>query len=418
MPAGAASGTARTTALIVTWNAMGLLEELVQTIEALMGTAAVIVVDNCSSDGTPQALEKRTGARTIRSPRNGGFGYGNNIGLRQVRTPYTLLLNSDARIGAREVMALADFLDRNPGHAAVQPLVRLWDWPEVTAGRGLGYGRWLESFDLGFLRFEPVPQVQTPVPLPGVGAAAALFRTAALREAGGFDERFFMYFEDADLCLRLGSAGWKFALLPAHEARHRTGHSSVRNRARRWEMASSALLARKFLGGRRGRLPLGWLSREAKIWAVGAMQLRPPLWRLPGLARALMSAPQQVFDARIPPSPPVTEIPGRRPLPPMVLDEGGSMVSGPGWIRSRPSPAFLGFGAVRSARDGRFKAVVRAQKGVHTCRIWAGRKPGGAFVAGPEPCRIEADMPSGRFYIACDDREDAPVIELLEAGLE
>jgi N-acetylglucosaminyl-diphospho-decaprenol L-rhamnosyltransferase len=408
------SGTARATALVVTWNASRLLGDLLQTLESLAGTVSVIVVDNCSSDGTADELARYPWIRLIRSPRNGGFGYGNNIGLRHVRTPYVLLLNSDASVRPRDVMAMADFLDRNPSCAGVQPLLRVWDWPEVTAGRGMGFNSVAEGFDLGFLRFEPHPLCTAPAEVGGVGAAAALYRFSALRDISGFDERFFMYFEDVDLVIRLRAAGWKFAVMQGLEGRHRVGSSSARASARTWEISSSILLEKKYGTGTLGRR----LSREARIWALGTSRMRPPVWRLAGLARGLLTPAERLRGCPVPPVSPPPEEPPLRPPSQFRLDREGALLSGPGWMAGRGQASFAGFGSLHACRDGTLRAGMKARQGTHTCRIWQGREAGPALVLTQKTSSVQAPVRQGRIYLACDDRDGMPVIDLLEARLD
>jgi N-acetylglucosaminyl-diphospho-decaprenol L-rhamnosyltransferase len=413
MHTGSQAGTARATALVVTWNASKLLGDLLPTLEGLAGTVSVIVVDNCSSDGTPEALESHGWIRLIRSPRNGGFGYGNNIGLRHVRTPYVLLLNSDASVRARDVMAMADFLDRNPSCAGVQPLLRVWDWPEVTAGRGMGFNSMMEGFDLGFLRFEPHPLSIAPVEVGGVGAAAALLRSSALRDCSGFDERLFMYFEDVDLMIRLRAAGWRFALLPGLEGKHRVGFSSRRSRARSWEITSSLMLERKYGTGYLMRRA----AREARIWGLGISRLRPPVWRLAGLARGMLAHVEPLRGCPVPPVSPPPEEPSQRPPESFPLDREGALRTGPGWLAGSIQRSFAGFGALSVATSGVLRVVLRAREGSHTCRIWQEKEPLVPFMLTPEASRVEAQVGPGRVYIAADDRDSMPVIEALEARL-
>jgi len=410
---GTQAGTARATAVVVTWNSTGLLGDLVRTLEGLAGTTSVIVVDNCSSDGTPEVLADLPWIRLIRSPRNGGFGYGSNIGLRHVRTPYALLLNSDASLRARDVMAMADFLDRHPSFAGVQPVLRAWDWPEVTAGRGMGFNSLMEAFDLGFLRFEPILSSPVPVEVAGVGAAAALLRMSALRECGEFDERYFMYFEDADLMVRLGAAGWKFAVHRGLEGRHRIGSSSRRSRAGSWEVASSLLLARK-LGVPMYRRRA---SREARIWAFGARRMRPPLWRVPGLARGLLTHVVRMKGMNLPPSSPPMEEPQPRPPAPFPADGACLLGTGPGWVPGRDR-VFRGYCSLLADRGGLLTALMQARSGTHTARVWQGREPGEPFAVTTSPSAVKTEVGPGRVYIALDDRAGMPAVRMMELRLD
>lgn len=405
----------KTTVLVVTWNAGALLGSLLETLEGLHAAGvSVVVVDNASSDGTADSLRAVPWIRLLRNPANTGFGGGNNAGLGLVETPFVLLLNSDAHISAPDLAALSAFLEANPACAGVQPLVRAWDWPEVTTGRGVGFNSFLEGFDLGFMRFEPHPAATGPVEVHGVGAAVSLMRTSALTGCGGFDERLFMYFEDADLAIRMRASGWRFAVLPETRALHRVGFSSTRARAGSWELASSLMIARKYGSA---MIPER-LAREARIWAAGLRAARPPLWRLPGLLRGILTPVERMRGCPLPPVAPVHDEPPPRSAGQFTLDEAGTMRTGPGWRLSRGKPSFRGFGALTTAHAGTLRAVLKASRGTHTCRVWNAGEPGTPFILSDRESRLEAPVGQGRVYIAADDRESMPVVDVLDVVLD
>ncbi len=248
------------TVVTVLHNNVGLLPQLAETINGL-GTSAVIYDSGSSDDSAGEAARLLPGARVV-SGENLGFGHGNNIAVRHVETGHILLLNSDARIEAESLEMLVAHLEDNESHAGVQPLIRAWKWPLVTAGSGVYVTPYGEAWDARFMHLERTAGDDVPSP-PGVSAAVSLWRTDAFRAVGGFDPGYFMYFEDADLCLRARALGWGFSVLRRASALHMIGASSDRFHASLWELASSVRLARRFLGG--GRLPRGFLAREARI---------------------------------------------------------------------------------------------------------------------------------------------------------
>lgn len=248
------------TVVAVLHNNAGILPQLADTIKRL-GTPAVIYDSSSRDDSVAAASRLIPGARVI-SGENLGFGHGNNEAVRQVETPYILFLNSDARIEVESLGLLVSHLDGNGSVAGVQPLIRAWKWPLVTAGSGVYVTPFGEAWDARFMHLERSAGDAVPSP-PGVSAAVSLWRTDAFMAVGGFDPGYFMYFEDADLCLRARALGWEFSVLRRASALHMIGASSDRSRASLWELASSVRLARRFLGG--GRLPRGFLAREARI---------------------------------------------------------------------------------------------------------------------------------------------------------
>ncbi|MDO5087510.1 MAG: glycosyltransferase, partial [Comamonadaceae bacterium] len=204
------------TIVIVTYNSAHCLP---RQGELLRACPHVIVVDNGSRDGSPEAARRHLPqARVLALSHNLGFGAANNRGLAQVRTPLALLLNPDCEMSAEAVCALVEAARRWPEAAIVAPqLVEAHGAPEVNYRFAL-----------------------TDWPARGPGAegeccvgficgAAMLWRMERFKGVGGFDERFFLYYEDDDLCLRLRQAGRPMLIAPQVRARHRS-RGSVRGR--------------------------------------------------------------------------------------------------------------------------------------------------------------------------------------------
>lgn len=201
-----------------------------------------IVVDNGSTDGSVQAVRREFPAvRVIASPENLGFSRANNLGWRVARAPYVLLLNSDAflRPGAVEVMAA--LLDARSELGLVGPrnlspdgtvqvsfgpaLTPLAEWRQRRLVRGVR-----ERNPEALRRAEEqAAREQEP---DWVSAACLLARREALAAVGGFDEGFFLYEEDVDLCVRVRRAGWRVLYTPAAEVVHHLGRSMEQAPAR------------------------------------------------------------------------------------------------------------------------------------------------------------------------------------------
>ena len=199
-----------------------------------------LVVDNGSRDGSPELVRARYPAvRLLSLPGNLGFGAAVNRAAAEARGDAMLLLNADAWLLPGALDALAARLAGEPRLAWVAPRLLYPDgrpqfaWePEVSL---LG-----EAARKVRNRFEAREWSHTLLPralaLLGPGwytAACALVRLAAFREVGGFDERFFLYFEDTDLCLRLRRAGWRLAQEPAAWVVHVSAGSGGRPAAAR-----------------------------------------------------------------------------------------------------------------------------------------------------------------------------------------
>jgi GT2 family glycosyltransferase len=190
----------------------------------------LVIVDNASGDGSYETISASVAARgwdeggrvrVVASPVNGGFGAGNNIGLRTTmsdgRAPdYFYILNSDAFPDPGCIAGLLAHLQSDPRAGFACSHVRGDDdvvhttafrFPSI-AGEFAGAAR-LRAVE----RLLPDVTVPMPVPVKTVqvdwcAGASMLVRRAMLDEIGGFDERFFLYFEETDLCLRAARAGW------------------------------------------------------------------------------------------------------------------------------------------------------------------------------------------------------------------
>lgn len=196
----------------------------------------VVVVDNASTDDSAIMVQREFPEVTLlRNPQNIGFGSANNRALAGVKTEFTMLLNSDAWVEDDAIAASARTLDEHP--EAVLVGLRL-KWPDGSTQRSARrFPSARRSLRNALALPDPIPSVVTEV--DWVAGAAALVRTRAFHDVKGFDERFFLYEEDVDLCRRLKLAGWRILYDPRAHAVHAGGGSTARGSAeddrRRWE---------------------------------------------------------------------------------------------------------------------------------------------------------------------------------------
>jgi GT2 family glycosyltransferase len=219
----------RVVAVVVNHDGGRLVEEAVASLLAQRDVALeAVVVDNASSDGSPQRLADRFGAalRVLHAPGNVGFGAGCNLGFRTSDAPWVLLLNPDARAEPDLAARLIACAEADPLMGMVAPKVWLDDGARPsridTCGHllyrdGLNRGRGRLEVDAG--QYDKETEALFP------SGAAALFRRSALDEAGGFDESYFLYGDDAELGLRLRLLGWRCGFEPRATAWHRYSQS-------------------------------------------------------------------------------------------------------------------------------------------------------------------------------------------------
>lgn len=198
---------------------------------------SIVVVDNGSREPERERLARDApAARVVSFSRNLGFAAAANEGIARTRSPYVLVVNNDAVLAADYAARLAARLALDERLAAVQGLVLESHGKSVDTA-GIEWSSRGEAIPvLGGLDRTRAPKDAFEV--PGVSATAALFRREALMDVAPhgrvFDDRFFAYYEDVDLSLRLARAGWRFACDPAATAWHegsRTGRRMPLRRA-------------------------------------------------------------------------------------------------------------------------------------------------------------------------------------------
>ena len=196
--------------VLVNWNSGSDLASCVEQLRSGVGGRVdeVVVVDNDSSDESLARLETPVGVTVIRAGRNLGFAAGANLGAQRCGSARILFLNPDARIMPGAIDLAADFLDNHPGVGIVGPFLvdGQGDW-QPSAGRFSVLGHLL--LDTSLLRRPP----GTTRLVDWVHGAFMLMPRTLFEGLGGFDERFFMYGEDMDLCARAREAGFMTAIV-------------------------------------------------------------------------------------------------------------------------------------------------------------------------------------------------------------
>lgn len=189
-----------------------------------------IVVDNASTDNSAEVVTAtRTGFTLLRNAENVGFARAMNRGAAASRGEFLALLNTDVflRPGTLETL-LAEF-DRYPSTGAVGPALRTpGGGHQVSFGGRRTFGR--ELLQKLFLNDRQARALRKRRPrrrVRWVSAAFLLVRRSAFEAVGGFDESFFLYFEDIDLCYRLREECWDVVYLPTAEADHVGGATTA-----------------------------------------------------------------------------------------------------------------------------------------------------------------------------------------------
>lgn len=229
------------TVIVINWNTCGLLRDCLRSVTA--GDAqeehAIIVVDNGSTDGSAEMVEREfPQVRLLRNLENLGFAKANNQALRMVATPYACLLNSDTVVAPGVLAGLVAFMDAHPRAAACAPALRLPSGRLQTGGAGyelslrtaFNYFFFLsrlfpERFPGMYIYQDHFVRKGGAVRVGWLAGACLTVRMTAVERAGLLDESFHMYAEDAEWCQRLGRVG-EIWYLPGLEILHVFGASS------------------------------------------------------------------------------------------------------------------------------------------------------------------------------------------------
>jgi N-acetylglucosaminyl-diphospho-decaprenol L-rhamnosyltransferase len=279
--------------VVVSYNTRDDLRLCLRSLADVTLPLEVVVVDNASQDGSPAAArQERPDARVVENPKNLGFAAGANRGWRASTAPCVLFLNSDAEVLPGAVEALVAVLETRPDVGIVGPrtlgadgriqvstgphLTPFSEWSQRRLVLGVAAGR-PEA-----LRVAEARHSKEHEPF-WVSGSCLLAERSALEAVGGFDEAFFLYEEDVDLCARVRAEGWRVVFTPAATVRHRLGRSMEkaggrprleyhRSHLRYYRKHNGALatFALRLVIGMRGAFL--WLSRRER-----------------GLARSLLS---------------------------------------------------------------------------------------------------------------------------------
>jgi GT2 family glycosyltransferase len=285
--------------IVISFNTRDLLRECLQSLllecEGLPVNLAaeILVVDNASRDGSAEMVENEftnsvVPVRVIRSDVNLGFGGANNLALDQATGRYIVLLNSDAFLDPGALRLAVEHMDRSPSTGfggaklvgrdrVMQPSARCFHsaWNDGLILAGLA-ARFPQSRIFGAPdRTWADPEVAADVDwVPG---AFMIMRREALVKIGSFDPRFFLYYEETDLCRRVKAAGFAVTYWPDIVVTHLGGESGKQlasltpskaaSRVELWRMRSTLLYYRKHHGWKaQGARALEWMLYMTRYW--------------------------------------------------------------------------------------------------------------------------------------------------------
>jgi N-acetylglucosaminyl-diphospho-decaprenol L-rhamnosyltransferase len=297
-------------AVVVSYNSASTIRACVEPLAAA-DWVDVVVVDNASENDALHAVADLE-VTTVPLESNCGFAFGCNRGWELGSAPHVLFLNPDARLQADGLRSLVQTLDEIPSAGLVAPRI-------VDAGDGLEYSqrrfaRLRSTYAQAFFLHRVLPRAawtdqlvrdplayQTRHEVEWVSGACMLVRRRALEEIGGWDEDFFLYGEDQDLCHRLRSAGYGVFFEPGAEAVHVGGASAPRAGLLPVLAASRIRFATKHrgrfgvaaerLGIGLGALTHALLTTKPRAWRAGYLRaMRVALLPSNGSSRSVRSS--------------------------------------------------------------------------------------------------------------------------------
>jgi len=225
--------------VIVNYNSGSFLKEAVRSVmDQTDVTLEVIVVDNASRDDSLDALPEQI--KIIRNDKNLGFAKGCNLGTAEARGQYVLFLNPDSRLHHGSLAKLVETLEQTPNAVVAGPVLLNPDGSEQAGGRRDIPSPWktfcmllhLDALMPDHPRFKNFNHAGRPTPeneiaVDAVSGACMLVRSSALARQGGFDEEYFLHFEDLELCMRMGRSKQLVMFVPAAKCTHTKGQCSV-----------------------------------------------------------------------------------------------------------------------------------------------------------------------------------------------
>jgi N-acetylglucosaminyl-diphospho-decaprenol L-rhamnosyltransferase len=279
------------TAVIVNYNASGHLVECVRSLHA-DGVTDIVVADNASSDDVEVALASvHPRPVVVHTGANLGFGAGANRGVLATSTPLVAIMNPDVLVESGAIKALIEEFERDPSLAVLGPRVENRDgtlYPSVRTFPGLldAAGHAVFSLVAPQNRFTRRYRMldwdhAAARDVDWVSGTFLVMRRSVFDELGGFDEAYFMYVEDVDLCRRASQRGGRVAYEPRARIVHAIGASSEQAPYRMILAHHRSLWRfsrRTTVGGRRVVLPLVGLSLAGRVllaWIQRAIRQRP-----------------------------------------------------------------------------------------------------------------------------------------------
>lgn len=231
--------------IIITYNSLGYIAECIGSIYKYppKDDYEVIIVDNASTDGTVKFIqEKYPSIHLITNSMNRGFAAANNQGIDASDSEFILLINADCEVYKHSIDRLIDYLGDNPRTAIAGPRIFNSDGSIQYSCRTFPsfFGAAVHTLLAHIYPNNPVTRKyklidvnrDQPFSVDWVSGSCMMIKREALDSSGPFDENYFMYVEDIDLCYRMWQNGWEIHYMPYAEVLHHVAGSSRKKKSR------------------------------------------------------------------------------------------------------------------------------------------------------------------------------------------
>ncbi|MPM81472.1 N-acetylglucosaminyl-diphospho-decaprenol L-rhamnosyltransferase [bioreactor metagenome] len=214
--------------IIVTWNTSQITKKCVDTINQYIPNQEIIVVDNGSQDDTVEILKKIKNVKLVENGANLGFAKANNIGFNFATSEYIVFMNSDIELLDNSILKMIDYLKNNPTVGIIGPKFLNPDLtPQASVFPPQTFLNAFKEFWLGkqnaYSKY--IPQSSNPSEVSYISGGCIAVNKKYFQRIGKWNETYFFYFEDMDLCRQVRKSGQKIYYYPECQIIHRHGAS-------------------------------------------------------------------------------------------------------------------------------------------------------------------------------------------------
>jgi GT2 family glycosyltransferase len=263
--------TTRLWVVLVDFNGLDDTRKCLESLRVVRGEFETVVVDNASKVDVTTALQSAfPEAHFVRSPVNGGWAGGNNIGMKiafERGAEFAVLLNNDTTVVPEFGERLVAAIDAHPAYGILGPIIRFMDPPHEVQTDGVKFNRPEEP---GFFQRHPVKlMTQNPPfvePVDIVNGCCLMVRKTVVDKIGYVDEEFFLIHEESDFCLRSQAAGFQNGVIAESLVFHK-GSSSFKREGKRLQRYFDSRNLARLLHKHDGRVHArGWISSRVHHW--------------------------------------------------------------------------------------------------------------------------------------------------------